>query len=69
MPALHLSFKACLRNFGPLLNFSMIMSLASLLAIIPLLLGFFIVLPLGPIASYLAYKDIFVDKMNAIQLK
>lgn len=58
--AMALSFKGCLRNILPFLIFSLIFLGLFIIAMIPLLLGLFVVAPLFMLTFYTAYKDIFL---------
>lgn len=58
--AMKLSFKGCLRNVLPFLLYSIVMSIAFVIAAIPLGLGLLIIGPLAMIANYISYKEIFL---------
>lgn len=60
--SIKMSFKACLRNILPGFVFLVLMFLLSLLAFIPVGLGFLILIPMYYIAIYLAYQEIFLKK-------
>ena len=53
------SFLGCLKNIMPFLIYGVVGLVLSLIASIPLLLGWFILLPMIIASVYLAYKDIF----------
>ncbi|MEL7447925.1 MAG: BPSS1780 family membrane protein [Pseudomonadota bacterium] len=60
VPAIKLSFVACLRNILPFLVFGLILMVLSVLAIIPLFMGFLVLAPVMIASVYTAYKDIFL---------
>lgn len=60
LDALHLSFKACLRNILPMLLFSIVMTLVAFVAMIPFGLGMLVVAPMGMISIYVMYRDILI---------
>ncbi|MCK5360761.1 MAG: hypothetical protein KAJ95_09050 [Gammaproteobacteria bacterium] len=53
------SFSACLKNILPLLVFGIIYFLLAIVAAIPILLGFLILIPVSILAMYCSYKSIF----------
>jgi uncharacterized membrane protein len=57
--AMGLSFRACLRNFVPLLLFFIVAVLLSIVAMLPLFLGLFVLYPVLLAANYAAYRDTF----------
>ncbi len=57
--ALGSSFKACLRNFLPLTVFGVIYLFVAVLATLPLLLGWIVLLPASAGMLYLSYKDLY----------
>jgi len=59
--AMALSFRACLRNFIPLLVFFIVAVLLAIVAMLPLLLGLFVLYPVLMAANYAAYRDIFYE--------
>jgi uncharacterized membrane protein len=59
--AMKQSFVGCLRNWLPFLLYGLVGVVLMVLATIPLLLGWFVLVPLMFISMYTAYKDIFVD--------
>ncbi len=65
VPAIKLSFVACLRNILPFLVFGVILIVFSLLAIIPLFMGFLVLAPVMIASGYTAYKDIFILEDSA----
>ncbi len=60
IPAMKNSFKGCLRNFIPFLLYGIVFFVLMILAIIPLGLGFFVIVPMIYASMYTAYKDIFL---------
>ena len=61
------SFMACLKNIMPYLLYGLVGLVFSVLATIPLGLGWLILLPMFVISIYLSYKDIF-QKTPAIEV-
>ncbi len=59
--ALKLSFVACLKNIVPMLLYGVIALVLYILAAIPLLLGFLVLLPTLAASMYVSYKEIFID--------
>lgn len=59
IPALRLSFFACLRNMMPFLLYGVISAVLLILAMIPLGLGLLIMIPTMTASLYVSYKDIF----------
>ena len=57
--AMVLSFRACLRNFIPLLLFFIVAVLLGIVAMLPLFLGLFVLYPVLLAANYAAYRDVF----------
>ncbi len=60
LEALRLSFVGCARNILPFLLWGILMFLAVFVAMLPLMLGVFVVVPVYMVAPYLSYKDIFL---------
>lgn len=59
LAAIKLSIQAALRNIGALIMLSLVLIVAGIIALIPLGLGLFILIPVVWITFYTAYKDIF----------
>jgi uncharacterized membrane protein len=57
--ALKLSFNACLKNIMPFLVYGVVMFVLSVVAAIPLGLGFILLLPVAAGSLYASYVDIF----------
>jgi len=57
--ALKTSFKACMKNIGPLFVYGLVIVLLALLTIMTMGLGLVILLPLSQTSAYAAYRDIF----------
>jgi uncharacterized membrane protein len=57
--AMKLSFVGCLRNVLPFLLYGIVMFVLSILAAIPLFLGFLVLLPVMIASMYTAYRDIY----------
>jgi uncharacterized membrane protein len=57
--ALKTSFNACLKNLGPFLIYGVLLLVASVVAAIPLGLGFILLLPVAAGSVYASYVDIF----------
>jgi uncharacterized membrane protein len=60
--AMKLSFKGCLRNTLPFLVYGIIVFVLALIAMIPLGLGWLVLLPVLAGSTYAAYNDIFVQQ-------
>jgi uncharacterized membrane protein len=61
-PAMMTSFRACLRNFAPLLVYGAIGLGLAIVASIPFLLGWLVLYPVIVATVYASYCDIFEDK-------
>ncbi len=61
--ALKMSFMGCLKNIVPFLLFGIIGIVLYILAAIPLLLGLFVFFPTFTAATYVAYREIFTEKV------
>lgn len=59
--AMGLSFVACLKNVLPFLVYGLIGAVLSILATIPVGLGWLVLLPMIVASIYTAYKDIFIE--------
>ena len=59
--ALKTSFFACLKNILPFLVWSVAMFLLSIIAAIPLFLGWLLLGPVAMVSLYMSYRDIFHD--------
>ncbi|MDD2892782.1 MAG: BPSS1780 family membrane protein [Halothiobacillaceae bacterium] len=59
LEAMKLSFKAVLSNWLPVLVFGLLAIVLSIVAAIPLLLGFLLLMPVLFAAMYVSYKDVF----------
>jgi uncharacterized membrane protein len=62
--AMLLSLRACLKNFLPILVYGLLVMVASILAMIPLFLGFFVLAPVLLAATYVAYRQIFFEDLG-----
>ena len=59
MEAMRLSFRACLLNVVPFLLYGIVGLVLAIIASIPLMLGWLILMPMITASIYLAYKDVF----------
>jgi uncharacterized membrane protein len=59
--AMRLSLRACMKNILPIIVYGLIAVLAGILAMIPLLLGLFVLTPVLMAATYVAYRQIFFE--------
>jgi len=59
LQAMRTSFAACLRNIPAFLYFSMVLVGLVIGATLPLLLGWFVLLPVMLLINYVSYRDIF----------
>jgi hypothetical protein len=57
--AMKASFSACLKNIVPFFVYSVIMLVLSMIAVIPLGLGFLVLAPVWVASVYTSYRDIF----------
>lgn len=60
--AMKLSTKACFRNLVPFLVYWLVITLISLIAAIPVFLGWLVAMPILAAAYYVGFKDIFVEE-------
>lgn len=60
--AMQLSLKGCLKNIIPMLIYSLVLLIAMVLATIPLLLGWLVLIPMVYISAFLMFMDIFVEQ-------
>jgi uncharacterized membrane protein len=63
--AIQASFFACLRNLMPLLLYGIVMLSLTMLAVIPLALGFLVLVPVMLLSVFTAYKNIFAPENGA----
>ena len=63
--AMKASFWACLQNLGPFLVYGLVLLLLSVLASMPLLLGWLVLGPVMAASIYAAYRDVFVEQPAA----
>lgn len=61
LDAFKLSIRGCLRNIIPFLVYSILISVLSVIALIPLGLGYLVLGPVVIAATYCAYREIFLD--------
>jgi len=59
--AMQASFAGCLHNIMPFLLYGIVWFIASIIASIPLMLGWLILGPVTVASIYTAYKDIYFD--------
>jgi uncharacterized membrane protein len=59
--AIKQSFTGCLRNLIPFLIYGLVMFVLSILATIPLALGWLVLGPVFVASVYVAYRDIYGD--------
>lgn len=57
--ALKISLRACLRNFLPLLSYSVMMLLFMMVASMPMMLGWLVLLPVMIASMYAMYRNLF----------
>lgn len=62
--AMKYSFIGCVKNFVPYLVYGVVGLVFSIVASIPLLLGWLVLIPVMIISIYLAYKDIYPQASN-----
>jgi uncharacterized membrane protein len=61
VPAMLASLSACLRNVLPFLVYGVVMTIFAILAAIPILLGYFVWIPLMITSTYASYRGIFTE--------
>jgi uncharacterized membrane protein len=59
--AMKLSFSGCLKNVVPFLVYGLIAILLAIVASVPVMLGWFVLLPVAIASIYTSYCDIFED--------
>ncbi|MEZ5585193.1 MAG: BPSS1780 family membrane protein [Candidatus Competibacteraceae bacterium] len=59
--AVQSSFSACLTNWLPLLVFGLVYLVLAILAVIPIGLGFLVLMPVTFAAIYVSYRDVFPE--------
>jgi len=67
-PAMKLSMEACWKNMLPLLWYSILAVLLTLLGGLMLLIGLLVVIPILNYANYCAYRDIFLYDDGSISV-
>ncbi len=60
LEAMKLSFQGCLKNLLPFLLYGLLVMVAAIIAGIPMMLGFLVLLPMIIASMYLAYRDIYL---------
>lgn len=66
LAALKASLQGCLRNFAPLSVYGVMMLLFAIAASLPMMLGWFILLPIMITSVYAAYRGIFPHEEQAV---
>lgn len=66
--AVRLSFRGCMRNWAPLTVLAGLAFALAVLAVLPMFLGFLLWVPLWLLSSYIAYKDIFLERVDGGQV-
>ena len=61
LDALRISLVACIKNWLPFLDYSVLMLVLFVIASIPLMLGFLVVGPLAIISGYTSYRAVFTE--------
>ena len=61
MQSLKMSFTGCLKNILPMFIFSLVMMVLAVIASIPFMLGWLVLMPIGMAAFYTAYRAIYTD--------
>jgi hypothetical protein len=61
--AMKLSFRGCLRNIWPLLLYGIVLTVLMVLAVLPLLLGLLVLIPVLIASVYIGYRDIFIEQV------
>jgi uncharacterized membrane protein len=60
--AMRNSFMGCLRNFLPFLLYGLVFLVLAIIAVIPIGLGFLVLIPMGYGSLYASYKDIYLPQ-------
>jgi len=66
--ALRLSLSACQRNVGALTVYGLVGVGLAILATLTFLLGWFLLLPLAFLSTYAAYRDLFEDEIEVLDV-
>jgi uncharacterized membrane protein len=61
-PAMRMSFFACLKNFLPFLLYGIVLTVLTVIAMLPLLLGLLVLWPVMWASMYASYRDMFVQE-------
>jgi uncharacterized membrane protein len=61
LKAMGASFSACLRNFLPFLWYGIVMFVLSIVAAIPVMLGYLVLVPMMFTSTYASYRGIFTE--------
>jgi uncharacterized membrane protein len=61
MQSLKMSFTGCLKNILPMFIFSLVMMVLAVIASIPFMLGWLVLMPIGMAAFYTSYRAIYTD--------
>ena len=69
LAAMRESFYACLRNFVPFLLYGLVMLVLSIVAAIPVGLGFLVLVPVAMASVYVGYRQIFTEEAAPVPAK
>lgn len=61
LEALKLSFRGCVRNWAPLAIYGLLVAAMLIVAVIPLLLGLLIAVPVLMVSIYTSYRDLYPE--------
>jgi uncharacterized membrane protein len=59
LSAMKMSFNACLKNMGPFTLYGLVIFILAIIAFIPLMLGYLVLLPILSASVYVAFLDCF----------
>ncbi len=64
LSAMQMSFNACLKNMGPFTLYGLVIFILAILAFIPLMLGYLVLLPILSASVYVAFLDCFKNDIG-----
>ncbi len=64
LSAMKMSFNACLKNMGPFTLYGLVIFILAIIAFIPLMLGYLVLLPILTASVYVAFLDCFKSDIS-----
>lgn len=64
LSAMQMSFNACFKNMGPFTLYGLVLFILAILAFIPLLLGYLVLIPILSASVYVAFLDCFKSDIS-----